>query len=320
MDLRRFYHVILKDDALADMSVSYINDDYFMSKIAAKMKPVERELMFRLNKVRPLSGFYEITIYPDKYFYLIKNRILLPGGSDSGFIHVDVVRRLVRLIKIHDSEKRYDAEVEQTSEAAYNALKLRITLPDAHTPIWRTISVPANINFYELHLVIQKAMGWQNSHPAAFFGKKYRIHVHKNELDQASAPESGPELLLADETGVDERLSESGRITYVYDYGDHWEHEVELLEHFRAESPVIPEVLAHKGPGPIEDSGGTGGFEEMLRIIKDKSHPDHAETLNWAKSQNYKARYPKKSINGALEKLFGGSGPITESNDPSKDE
>lgn len=320
MDLRRFYHVILKDDALADMSVSYINDDYFMSKIVAKMKPVERELMFRLNKVRPLSGFYEITVYPDKYFYLIKNRILLPGGSDSGFIHVDVVRRLIRLIKIHDSEKRYDAEVEKIPEAADKGLKLRITLQGAHTPIWRTISVPANINFYELHLVIQKAMGWQTSHLAAFFGKEYRIYVHKNELDQASAPESGPELLLADETGVDERLSESGRITYVYDYGDNWEHEVELLEHFRAESPVIPEVLAHKGPGPIEDSGGTGGFEEMLRIIKDKSHPDHAEMLSWAKSKNYKARYPKKSINGALEKLFDGNGPITESNDPSKDE
>jgi len=312
MDLRRFYHVVLKDDALADMSVSYINDDYFMSKIAEKMKPDERSLVKKLMKVRPLSGFYEIPINPGKYFHLIKNRIILPGGEDSGFIHVDVVRRLSRLIEIHEAEKRYE-EKESDTVPAYNALNLRITLEDAHTPVWREVTVPRDFNFYELSLVIQKAMGWEGRHLSSFFGRDERIFVHAFEMEE------GPEHLLASETGIDPLLVRAGAITYVYDYGDDWMHEIEVLEKVTLDNPEIPEVLRHKGPGPIEDSGGVDGFREVHGAIRDKAHPEHEEWLLWAKSQNYKERYPKKSINRTLKKIFGGKGPVTESNDPTVD-
>jgi len=318
MDLRRFYHVVLKDDALADMSVSYINDDYFMSKIAEKMKPGERRLIKKLMKVRPLSGFYEITINPGEYLHLIKNRIILPGGEDSGFIHLEVVRRLSRLIDIHEAEKRYE-EKEYASESEYNALKLRITLEGAHTPVWREVMVPRDFNFYELYLVIQKAMGWQGSHLSAFFGRDERIFVHAFEMEDAFRMEGGPEHLLASETGIDPLLAQAGTITYVYDYGDDWMHEIEVLEEVTLTNPEIPEVLRHKGPGPIEDSGGVDGFREVHEAIKDKAHPEHEEWLLWAKSQNYKERYPKKAINRTLEKIFGGKEPVTESNDPTVD-
>ncbi|WP_017549873.1 plasmid pRiA4b ORF-3 family protein [Salinicoccus carnicancri] len=316
MDLRRFYHVVLKDDALADMSISYINDAYFMSKIAEKMNPDERRLIKKLIKVRPLSGFYEITIKPGECFHLIKNRIILKSG-DSGFIHVEVVRRLSRLIDIHEAEKRY--EEEQSSESAYNALKLRITLEDAHTPVWREVMVPRDFNFYELHLVIQKAMGWQGSHLSSFFSRGERIFVYEFEMEDGFRMEGGPEHLLASETGIDPLLTRAGTITYVYDYGDDWMHEVEVLGEMTLDHPEIPEVLHHKGPGPIEDSGGVDGFREVHDAIRDKSHPEHEEWLLWAKSQNYKERYPKKAINRTLGKIFGGKEPVTESNDPTVD-
>lgn len=319
MDLRRFYHEILKDDALADMSVSYINDDYFMSKIAEKLKSDERNLIQRLAKIRPLSGYYEIDINPNKYFYLIKNRIILPSGSDSGFVHVDVVRKLTRLIRIYDAENRYSGE-EEESAPGHQALKLRITLDDAHTPIWREVMVPADFNFYELYIVIQKAMGWQGSHLSSFFGKNCRIFVHEFEMEDAYSPEGGPELLLASNTSIEPVLSESGTLTYIYDYGDDWMHGIEVLEKRDTDKRVIPEVVSHKGPGPIEDSGGVGGFEEVYSIIKDETHSEHEEMLLWAKSQNYKARYPKKAINRNLEKIFSGGEPVTELNDPSMDE
>ncbi|WP_411842862.1 plasmid pRiA4b ORF-3 family protein [Salinicoccus sp. HZC-1] len=321
MDLRRFYHEILKDDALADMSVSYINDDYFMSKIAEKLKPAERHLIERLEKVRPLSGFYEITLHSNEYFYLIKNRILLPGGHDSGFIHVDVVQRLSRLIKIRDAENEYLKKEEgPAAEEHYNALKLRITLRDTHTPIWREVAVPARLNFYELHLVIQKAMGWQNSHLASFNDEGHRIFVHTFDMEEAYAGEGQVKDLLASETPIDPILLKAGAVNYIYDYGDNWDHRIEVLEKLHEENPQLPAVLKHKGPGPIEDSGGVGGFEMVLDIIKNDSHPEHEEMFLWAKSQNYKARYPKKAINRTLGKLFSRTEPITESNDPSMDE
>src|SRR5699024_10364305 len=174
-------------------------------------------------------------------------------------------------------------------------------------------------NFYELYLVIQKAMGWQGSHLSAFFGRDERIFVHAFEMEDAFRMEGGPEHLLASETGIDPLLAQAGTITYVYDYGDDWMHEIEVLEEVTLTNPEIPEVLRHKGPGPIEDSGGVDGFREVHEAIKDKAHPEHEEWLLWAKSQNYKERYPKKAINRTLEKIFGGKEPVTESNDPTVD-
>src|SRR5699024_11300091 len=125
--------------------------------------------------------------------------------------------------------------------------------------------------------------------------------------------------LLASETGIDPLLVRAGAITYVYDYGDDWMHEIEVLEEVTLTNPEIPEVLRHKGPGPIEDSGGVDGFREVHEAIKDKAHPEHEEWLLWAKSQNYKERDPKKAINRTLKKICRGKGPVTETNDPTVD-
>ena len=48
-----------------------------------------------------------------------------------------------------------------SSNAIY---QLKVTLDDSKPPIWRRILVPENITLYQLHEIIQRAMGWQNYH------------------------------------------------------------------------------------------------------------------------------------------------------------
>jgi hypothetical protein len=43
-------------------------------------------------------------------------------------------------------------------------LQLRITLNGSKPSIWRKLAVSSNIALADLHLVIQIAMGWANSH------------------------------------------------------------------------------------------------------------------------------------------------------------
>jgi len=42
--------------------------------------------------------------------------------------------------------------------------QLKITLDDSRPPIWRRVLVPGSFNLYQLHQVIQGAMGWTDSH------------------------------------------------------------------------------------------------------------------------------------------------------------
>lgn len=41
---------------------------------------------------------------------------------------------------------------------------VKVTLCNIRPPIWRRLEVPANITLFELHRILQAAMGWTDSH------------------------------------------------------------------------------------------------------------------------------------------------------------
>ncbi|HPP37607.1 MAG TPA: plasmid pRiA4b ORF-3 family protein, partial [Thermosynergistes sp.] len=45
-----------------------------------------------------------------------------------------------------------------------NVYQFKITLRDIKPPIWRRIQVPETYTFWDLHVAIQDAMGWTDSH------------------------------------------------------------------------------------------------------------------------------------------------------------
>ena len=42
--------------------------------------------------------------------------------------------------------------------------QFKITLEEVKQKIWRRIQVPGEYNFWDLHVAIQDAMGWSDSH------------------------------------------------------------------------------------------------------------------------------------------------------------
>jgi len=46
--------------------------------------------------------------------------------------------------------------------------QFRIDLKDIRPPIWRRIQVPENYTFWDLHVAIQNAMGWEDYHMHEF--------------------------------------------------------------------------------------------------------------------------------------------------------
>jgi hypothetical protein len=153
-------------------------------------------------------------------------------------------------------------------------LKLRHTKP----AIWRRIRLAGSTTLEDLHYIAQISMGWSNSH----------LHMFVTDSGQCfGSPEQDMDDLLEmlDERGmtVAELLRQPNqRLTYEYDFGDGWEHEV-LLEKILAplaEEP-LPRCVHAQGKCPPEDVGGIGGFYAFLQAMRDPRHPEHEDVLAW---------------------------------------
>jgi len=65
--------------------------------------------------------------------------------------------------------------------------------------------------------------------------------------------------------------------TYLYDFGDGWEHDVTVVG-AGAEQPGCPEGT---GACPPEDCGGPPGYEELLAVLADPTHDEHDHMRSW---------------------------------------
>jgi hypothetical protein len=161
--------------------------------------------------------------------------------------------------------------------------QFRITLQDVKPAVWRRIQTPAGYSFWDLHVAIQDAMGWKDMHLHEF----QILEPKKRELESIGIPDDddfGPaEVVPGWERSVANYFSgENPAATYVYDFGDDWNHEV-ILEEI---TPVVqiagsPICLDGGGACPPEDCGGPNGYAEFLRAIKKPGSPRGGELLEW---------------------------------------
>jgi hypothetical protein len=155
---------------------------------------------------------------------------------------------------------------------------IKVTLQHVRPPIWRRIAVPSHFTLGQLHDVLQVAMGWTNSHLHQF-----RIGTRLYS-DPAFEPGGfGLEVGSEDSITVTEALPQKGsRASYEYDFGDGWEHQLQV-EKVEPAEPGVDAPLCLKGARacPPEDCGGPFGYAELLEAIGDPQHERHEELLEW---------------------------------------
>lgn len=162
-----------------------------------------------------------------------------------------------------------------TTQSLRSIYQLKITLRGSRPPIWRRLLIASSENLEDLHIALQIAMGWTNSH----------LHEFVNGRERYGIPDEDFPSDIHDE--VDYRLNqvfkkEKDKLNYVYDFGDGWEHEVVLEKILPFElGAVLPVCLKGKRACPPEDVGGVGGYTMFLEAIADPSHPEHEEMLEW---------------------------------------
>jgi len=160
-----------------------------------------------------------------------------------------------------------------------NIYQLKIELKGSEPKIWRRIQVAEDTSFSDLHDIIQLTMGWENSHLFEFKVNKVRIFDFEENFDDGSNP--------AERDSFDTLLNEivnliKTKFTYIYDFGDHWEHDIQVEKILPAlKEKSFPICIDGERAGPPEDCGGIWGYQDILKILTDKNHPQYEEITSW---------------------------------------
>ena len=106
--------------------------------------------------------------------------------------------------------------------SATTVARLKITLDDVSPAILRRVEVPFDIRLDRLHLIVQAAMGWTNSHLYEIRAGDVGFSTPDPDADW------GNDFLDARKPRLDDVLEDIGtkKLVYLYDFGDGWEHDV----------------------------------------------------------------------------------------------
>jgi hypothetical protein len=163
-------------------------------------------------------------------------------------------------------------------------------LLDSEPVIWRRLEVRGSLALNWMHQVLQVAFGWQDVHLHRFTALEPFVRlrpidgVFPEDLQwlprqECSDPDDRPE----EELSVEQLFAlGSGVAFYEYDFGDSWLHRLELLSRRPVNEGVPPARLIDGARcGPLEDSGGMPGYEQIMDVLADPKHPDHTECAPW---------------------------------------
>lgn len=171
-----------------------------------------------------------------------------------------------------------------------SVLELRVLLADSHPEIWRQLEVRGSTSLDQVHGVLQVAFGWKDAHLHRFTDSDpfAPLRPIDGEIPEALQwlPQQWceePEDRAEEDCSLDQLLaSGSGMAFYEYDFGDSWLHRIELISRRPATKTTPPaRLIGGARRGPLEDSGGMPGFEELLDALADPAHPDHVEHSAW---------------------------------------
>ena len=173
-------------------------------------------------------------------------------------------------------------------------LRCSVALRGVEPLVWRRLLIPGSIRLDKLHRMIQAAMGWEDRHLHRFeiAGAQYGMQFDdypEDELDEAA-------VTVASAVGTAERFA------YEYDFGDSWEHEVIVEATWRLPIGLrLAVCLDGANACPPEDSGGPGGYEDLLRVLADPTHDEHAQLRGWVGGRFDPQEFDLALVNARLQ-------------------
>lgn len=177
-------------------------------------------------------------------------------------------------------------------------LRLKVTLAPIKPAIYRKIDVPNTWTFYQLHILIQLLFDWDNAHLHEFMNGMESIGT-----DDSEAEIDEQKLLLKERLNAPKQ-----KLVYLYDFGDSWEHVIEVEKITEAEADKqYPVCVGGKRAAPPEDVGGVFGFEHFVEVMTDPEHPEHEEMKEWYGEEEFdREHFSRQDANRLIAMYLAG--------------
>jgi Plasmid pRiA4b ORF-3-like protein len=152
---------------------------------------------------------------------------------------------------------------------------LKISLRGVRPLVWRRVEIAADTKLPAVSRALIDAMGWLDYHLHSFEAGDRSYGVYDPEWDDDMIDESDVHLYeIAAGTGA--------QFEFTYDFGDDWKHRV-VVERVTPPDPTVmyPRCIDGARACPPEDCGGVSGYADLLRILRQPRHAEHAQMQTW---------------------------------------
>lgn len=175
--------------------------------------------------------------------------------------------------------------------------QFKITLREIEPTIWRRIQISNSCSFWDLHVAIQNAMGWTDSH----------LH-HFEVIDPVTGDKQYMGIPAEDDFDIYNTLPgwgyrvkdfvvKNNTMLYLYDYGDSWYHLIEFEGLYEKKpNKKYPTCIAGERACPPEDVGGIPGYFNFLEIINDKNNHERKSMLRWVGGKYESEKFNLKKV------------------------
>lgn len=258
------------------------------------------QLNTTIYDVEAMQEYIDEEIKVQKQISLIAGRMIQTFGSKHDYGYpIERMLNCLELIYESDGNDVLDVDLYQ--------LKIKFTLEGYS--VWRRVLVPSTYSFRQLHNIIQTVFDWQDYHLHDF------IVMRTDDKPLNIIIDDSPELsdILDYEmydirqerfVTLEEVFPQFTEVIYLYDFGDSWEHMI-TFEKVVKSNKLHAEIIDGEGERPPEDVGGSGGYEEYLRIMEDEQDPAHEDMKLWAEDQAER-KFSNEKINERLKEVIKG--------------
>lgn len=170
-------------------------------------------------------------------------------------------------------------------------LRVKVSIEGSEPAIWRLLEIDSSLTLDRVHEVLQTAVGWRDLHLHSFtdIDPYVRLRAVNGIVREPrrwvplDLMEDSDDDLPETDWALGQILTpESGPLFYEYDFGDGWIHRLELTGTLPlpANTPRA-RLLDGERRAPLEDSGGIGGYYDLLDTLADPAHEDHKGLKAW---------------------------------------
>ncbi len=267
--------ILLDDGIKSEVVEKYLQEASDI--VFAKTK--DKSTVAKLNKACDTVQFYTNHIDSDNITQL---NLSHKSSADPSFNNDDM---------IYPNKVMYKDLEELTGQSIFSckAIQIKVTLDLEKYNVWRRLIIPHKITFKQLHDILQIAFNWRNYHLHDFLiydGNKQIVNIV--QTNDAFEYENKTPMILEKGIKIAEYIPKYKRLLYNYDFGDDWNHIIDLEDFIFDYDNNYPVCIDGEGNTPPEDVGGEGGYEQFLEIYNNQKHEDYQHMKDWAEMQFYR--------------------------------